>query len=923
MTAESGMQESLRAQSGRAVGPPAAAELVPPPHARAAADVLSAFETPAGGLDAATADVRLQRYGRNALPRAPPRSLAAIFLSQFRSPLIYVLLLAALLSLSLQEYTDAVFIAAVLLVNAAIGTIQEFGAQRSAESLQKLVTTRATVRRDGEVRDIDAEELVPGDLVLLDSGSRVPADLRLVDEQRLSIDESLLTGESDAVVKHAAAILDPDTATADRVNMAFAGSIVASGRGRGVVVATGCGTLLGEIAAEVLGRDTGKPPLLLRMERFTLRIAIAVAVAAAVLAVISLVRGMPLAEIFLLAVALAVSAIPEGLPVALTVALAVGLQRMARRNVIVRRLVAVEALGSCTCIASDKTGTLTVNQLTVSTLQLPDQPPWLVTGEGLSPEGTIVVPAGGRRGDHEDQLERLCRAGVLANEAVLAQRDGQWTGRGDTVDLALLVLARKTGLERAVLEARWPQLATVPYEPAIRFSASLNGSDGQEFASVKGAVETLLPMCRDMLTEDGPVALDPDRIRSQAAALARDGFRVLALADGPMPAGGAAHFGRDDLDGLILLGLVGMSDPLRPEALSAIEACESAGVDVRMVTGDDPETALAISREIGLARRREDVVTGQQLQAARQEGDEALARLCEQAKVFARVEPHQKLEIVRALQDSGQFVAVTGDGVNDAPALRAAQVGVAMGRGGTDVARETAEIILTDDNFASVVAGIEEGRIAYGNIRKVIFLLISTGAAEIVLFMLAVLMGLPLPLLAVQLLWLNLVTNGIQDVALAFEPGEGDELRRPPRPPQEPIFNRIMIERVLLSAVVMGVVGFLYYGHALAAGHELTEARNSLLLLMVLFENMQAFNSRSETLSVFAHDPLRNKILLVGTVLAQLVHIGAMYTPGLRDVLGLAPVSLSHWLELLVLALGLVVAMELAKLAARRRGQRR
>jgi len=451
----------------------------------------------------------------------------------------------------------------------------------------------------------------------------------------------------------------------------------------------------------------------------------------------------------------------------------------------------------------------------------------------------------------------------------------------------------------------------------------LNGSDGQEFASVKGAVETLLPMCRDMLTEDGPVALDPDRIRSQAAALARDGFRVLALADGPMPAGGAAHFGRDDLDGLILLGLVGMSDPLRPEALSAIEACESAGVDVRMVTGDDPETALAISREIGLARRREDVVTGQQLQAARQEGDEALARLCEQAKVFARVEPHQKLEIVRALQDSGQFVAVTGDGVNDAPALRAAQVGVAMGRGGTDVARETAEIILTDDNFASVVAGIEEGRIAYGNIRKVIFLLISTGAAEIVLFMLAVLMGLPLPLLAVQLLWLNLVTNGIQDVALAFEPGEGDELRRPPRPPQEPIFNRIMIERVLLSAVVMGVVGFLYYGHALAAGHELTEARNSLLLLMVLFENMQAFNSRSETLSVFTHDPLRNKILLVGTVLAQLVHIGAMYTPGLRDVLGLAPVSLSHWLELLVLALGLVVAMELAKLAARRRGQRR
>ena len=916
------MQRQLPTQSDRVSGGSAALGSLLPPHARAAAAVQLELESPAGGLDEATAGERLQRFGRNALPRAPARSLLAIFLSQFRSPLIYVLLLAALISLSLEEFTDAIFIAAVLLVNAAIGTIQEFGAQRSAESLQKLVTTRATVRRDGEPRDIDAEELVPGDLVLLDSGSRVPADLRLVAEQRLSIDESLLTGESNAVVKDAAAVLEADTATADRVNMAYAGSIVASGRGRGVVVATGRETLLGQIAAEVLGRDTGKPPLLLRMERFTVRIAIAVAVAAAALAAISLARGMPLSEIFLLAVALAVSAIPEGLPVALTVALAVGLQRMARRNVIVRRLVAVEALGSCTCIASDKTGTLTVNQLTVKMVQLPDQPPWLVTGEGLSPEGTIVVPEGGRRSDHEEQLSRLCQAGVLANEAVLAERGGQWTGRGDTVDLALLVLARKIGLTRATLEEQWPQLATVPYEPAIRFSASLNGREGREFASVKGAVETLLPMCRDMLTAEGPVALEPGQIRAQAVALARDGFRVLALADGPMPPGGAGSFGRDDLEGLTLLGLIGMSDPLRPEALPAIEDCEAAGVDVRMVTGDDPETALAISREIGLASRREDVVTGQQLQAARNEGEKALTGLCEQARVFARVEPHQKLEIVCALQNSGHFVAVTGDGVNDAPALRAAQVGVAMGRGGTDVARETAEIILTDDNFASVVAGIEEGRIAYGNIRKVIFLLISTGAAEIVLFMLAVMVGLPLPLLAVQLLWLNLVTNGIQDVALAFEPGEGDELRRPPRPPQEPIFNRIMIERVLLSAAVMGVVGFLYYEHALATGHDVDEARNSLLLLMVLFENMQAFNSRSETLSVFAHDPLRNKILLLGTVAAQLVHIAAMYTPGLRDVLGLAPVSLDHWLELLLLALSLVLAMELAKLYTRRRRHR-
>jgi magnesium-transporting ATPase (P-type) len=439
---------------------------------------------------------------------------------------------------------------------------------------------------------------------------------------------------------------------------------------------------------------------------------------------------------------------------------------------------------------------------------------------------------------------------------------------------------------------------------------------------VKGALETLLPMCSRMLSAEGPVEIEPEQLRAQGVALAREGYRVLALAAGELPVDRAGNFCQQDLAGLTFLGLVGMTDPLRPEALPAVEACEAAGVDVRMITGDDPETALAIARDLGLAQRREAVVTGRELQQAAEAGNREFDARCNAARVFARVEPHQKLEIVQSLQRGGQFVAVTGDGVNDAPALRAAQVGVAMGRSGTDVARETAEIILTDDNFASVVAGVEEGRIAYSNIRKVIFLLISTGAAEIVLFMLAVLAGLPLPLLAVQLLWLNLVTNGIQDVALAFEPGEGDELRRPPRPPNESIFNRIMVERVLVSALVMGVIAFLYFQHALAAGHSVEEARNSTLLLMVLFENMQAFNSRSETKSLFVHNPLRNKILLIGTVIAQLVHIGAMYTPGLSGVLGVAPVSLDHWLELLLLALSLVVVMELHKLFTRRRALR-
>ncbi|HSQ69685.1 MAG TPA: HAD-IC family P-type ATPase [Steroidobacteraceae bacterium] len=913
------MPQPQAQQRGTSDRPATDGEIGTPAHAQTSAEALALLRSRPEGLRPEEAVERLARYGSNALPRAPPRRLAAIFWGQFKSPLIYVLLFAAVLSLGLEEYTDAAFIAGVLLVNALIGTAQEFGAQRSAESLSKLVTSRATVKRAGEVREVNAEELVPGDIVLLDSGARVPADLRLLDVQRLSIDESLLTGESDAVNKRPEAVLPEDTATADRINIAFAGTIVGSGRGRGLVVATGGQTALGRIASDVLGRDTGKPPLVLRMERFTVRIAIAVAVAALSLAAVSLARGVPLAEIFMLAVALAVSAIPEGLPVALTVALAVGLQRMARRNVIVRRLVAVEALGSCTCIASDKTGTLTVNQLTVRVVQLPDQPPWIITGEGLVPEGTFVLPEGAHRTRHEQQLAELCTSGALANEAVLARRDGEWSGRGDTVDLALLVLARKAGLAREQLEAQAPELASIAYEPALRFSAALNGREGCTVASVKGALETLLPMCSRMLSADGPVAIEPEQLRAQGVALAREGYRVLALAAGELPEGRPENFCREDLAGLTFLGLVGMTDPLRPEALAAVEACEAAGVDVRMITGDDPETALAIARDLGLAQQREAVVTGRELQEATADGDREFDARCNPARVFARVEPHQKLEIVQSLQRGGQFVAVTGDGVNDAPALRAAQVGVAMGRSGTDVARETAEIILTDDNFASVVAGVEEGRIAYGNIRKVIFLLISTGAAEIVLFMLAVIAGLPLPLLAVQLLWLNLVTNGIQDVALAFEPGEGDELRRPPRPPNESIFNRIMIERVSISALVMGVIAFLYFQHALATGQGVEEARNSTLLLMVLFENMQAFNSRSETKSIFVHNPLRNKILLFGTVIAQLVHIGAMYTPGLSEVLGVAPVSLDHWLELLLLAFSLVAVMELQKLLTRRR----
>ena len=890
------------------------------PHTREAAELLDLLATPPRGLSQAEAEARLARFGRNALPRGKPPSLPAIFLAQFKSPLIYVLLAAALVSALLREWTDAGFIFAVLLINAVIGTFQEYAAERSAQALQKLVTAHSRVLRDGDTREIASEELVPGDIVLLESGASIPADMRLLDEHNLTIDESLLTGESLTVAKSASVILPADSALGERVNLAYAGTLVATGRARGLVVATGLHTELGRVAASVLGKRAVKAPLQVRMERFTHMIAIAVGIAVLLVAALELARGAPLAEIFILSVALAVSAIPEGLPVALTVALAVGMRRMAKRNVIVRRLVAVESLGSCTYIASDKTGTLTVNQLTLRRVQFADQPSWEVTGEGLVPEGTFVLPEGASRIDHERLLERLAHAAVLANEASLWQRDGTWAGSGDAVDLALLAFAHKAGVTQAAARERFPEIDAIPYESDARFAASLNRHADGSRAYVKGAVETVLAMCTRMAQAQDDVELIADEIRGRAEVLAADGYRVLALAEGPVALTSGESFSGEHLSKLTLLGLVALSDPPRAEARDAVAACRRAGITVAMVTGDHPATALSVARDLDIAAGADEVVTGGELADAARDDPAAFDILCRQGRVFARIEPRQKLAIVESLQRQGHYVAVTGDGVNDAPALRAAQVGVAMGKDGTDVARETAALVITDDNFASIVAGIEEGRIAYGNVRKVIFLLISTGAAEIVLFALALAAGAPLPLLAVQLLWLNLVTNGIQDVALAFEPAEGDELACPPRPPRERIFNRIMIERVVIAALVIGVLAFAAYQWMLARGYSVAEARNGTLLLMVLFENVQAFNSRSETLSVFRHNPLRNKLLLFGTLTAQLVHIGAMYTPGLRAVLGVQPVSAAHWMELLGIALAILAAMEVHKLL--RRGRR-
>lgn len=858
------------------------------------------------GLSASQAAERLLEYGLNVLPERKPPGLLRIFVCQFNSPFVYILFVAAVVSWVLGQIINSFFIFVVLLINAVIGTVQEFSAERAASALRKMVPYRTTVVRDGRAVVVNTADIVPGDFVLLVSGDRVPADIRLSAVQDLLVDESMLTGESMATVKDVSVKMPDDAPLGDRSDVCFAGTVIMSGRGEGEVLATGAATEIGRIAADVGMEDDIKPPLMVRIEKFTLRITYGILILVAVIFLITVIRGDDLATVFFLGVALAVSAIPEGLPAAITVALAVGMRRMAHRHVIIRRLLAVEALGSCTCIASDKTGTLTVNEMTVRQLVFPGGGVYEVSGEGLDLHG-LITPAASAA--DTARLKLLCHAGVLANEATLDKGADGLEGHGDEVDVGFLVLAGKLGFGYEAVRSSCQELGRIPYESVNAFSASVNRYEGGYEIFVKGSVERLLTMCSCARgVDEGMDAA----IRKQASRLAKSGYRVLGLAHRSVAIVPADP--GDFLNDFEFIGMVGIIDPLRPEALAAVQDCGSASIKVAMVTGDHPETALAIARQLGIADESMHPVTGLQIRQAMKSGPAVMQDLVNSTRVFARIEPHQKKQIVEQLIEANEFVAVTGDGVNDAPALSHAHVGIAMGRRGTDVARESADIILADDNFASIVEGIKQGRIVYSNIRKVIFLLISTGAAEIMLVMLSLLFGSPLPLFPIQLLWLNLVTNGIQHIALVMEPEEGHELRHPPRAPDEPVFNRLMNERVLVNAIFMGCLAFAVFQWQMDMGAAEADARNMTLLLMVLFENVHVLNSRSETLSVFRQGLFGNRLLIFAILGAQAIHIGAMYMPGLRSVLQIAPVTLLQWSQLLMVALTLIVVDELHKL---------
>jgi P-type Ca2+ transporter type 2C len=871
------------------------------------------------GLTEAEAAERLAFHGPNAMPQEKTQSVFGLFVLQFANPLAYILLAAVLVSLLLGDLKDAGFIGIVLVINGIVGTLQEYSASRAAAALKRLEQPLATVIRDGRQMEIQAAAIVPGDAVLLSPGARVPADMQLQDADGLQVDESLLTGESLPVRKSAPPLGASDAE--DRRFHAYAGSLVTRGRGAGIAVATGADTEIGQISRLVALPGEARAPLLVRMDRFARVIAACVGVAVLALVLAGAARGMGLEDLFMMSVGLAVSAIPEGLPVAISIALAIGMRRMAAANVIVRRMSAIEALGSCTVIASDKTGTLTQNELTVTEVLLPDATR-IEFGSGPSLDACTVAAPGLDATQCRLRASALLTAAALPNEATLQIAPDGWAGAGDTVDVALLAAAHKAGIVAGRVAEENPLISRIPYEPDLRFAASFHGEKGNVRIFVKGAPETLIAMADRMEWNGKTRPADRAELQAQIEMLAGRGLRVLGFAAGQMTSEHRGAYGHRHLSGLVFLGLAGLQDPLRPEVPGAVLACANAGISVCMVTGDDPRTAATIARSAGLAFKDADIMTGDQLARLEAEGTQALDRATRHVRIYARVEPAQKLSIVRSLARNGHFVAVTGDGVNDAPALRHAHVGVAMGRKGTDVAKASADIIITDDNFASIVAGIREGRVAYANIRKVVFMLVSTGAAEVLLFLLALPLGLPMPLLPVQLLWLNLVTNGIQDVALAAEPAEGDELQQPARRPSEPIFDAIMVRRIILSTTVMGAGGFAVFWVLLSQGVAVEQARNLLLLLFVLFENFLTLSSRSERFPLSSMRLTSNPLLLGGILAAQSLHISAMHIPLLRETLALSPVSALDWAVLLAIASLVAVVVEADKLlisALRRR----
>ena len=875
-------------------------------------ELFAEAQTNEKGLSDNQARERLLRDGPNKLPEETAISKLAIFLHQFKSPLIYMLLVAAVVTAFLQEFKDTIVILAVIGLNAIIGFFQEYRAEQNIRALKTIMVPRATALRNGLKTGIPSEQLVRGDIVLLESGDRVPADLRLIDAIELKIDESILTGESLPAEKACEAIQKENLMPGDQNNMAFMGTMVVAGRAKGVVVETGPRTILGAIARHVQEAGVTQAPLQVKFNRFTNGIAVLVLLAAGALVLLGLWTGEGLKDIFMTAVAAAVAAIPEGLPVVVTIALAISVARMARQNAIIRKLPAVETLGSTTVICTDKTGTLTKNEMTVK-LIYDGIHVYEVTGTGYDPKGEIFAEWLPPQPADQGALTEVLRIGLLCNESQLVEKDGRFVVQGDPTEGALIVSALKAGLDPEEEKKRYPQLSIIPFESDRGYMATLHEHRGKKLIYVKGAPEKVINMCTRCMAAEGELKR---KILDVSENFAKDGLRVLAMAFKEAPPDVNDIKYSDVETDLIVAGLQGMMDPPRPEAAEAIEGCKKAGIRVVMITGDHAVTALAVAKTLGVAADRDKVMTGQDLQVMT---DDELFAVVKEVSVYARVAPEHKFRVVQQLMKRGEIVAVTGDGVNDAPALKTAHIGVAMGKSGADVAKEAADMVVTDDNFASIFSAVKEGRIVFDNIRKVTFFLIPTGVASIISIIGTVVAGLPIPYVPAQLLWINLVTNGLQDVALAFEAAEDDVQQRPPRDPREGIMSRLLVERTILVGLVIAAGVVYNFWDSLNSGASLEKARTIAVTTMVFFQFFQAWNSRSEFQSVFKVSLTSNPFLLFALLAATLAQVAFLYVPSLQWIFRTEPLSTFDWMRVIGVAATVILLVEIDKWIRRRK----
>jgi Ca2+-transporting ATPase len=871
--------------------------------------VLHELNSSIEGLKFAEATERLRIYGFNRLPEEKKPTLLLKFTAQFKSPLIYILLVASAISFALHEVIDGSVILLITFFNAIIGFAQEYKAEKSLEALKKMAAPTATVIRESEEIEIPSEQLVPGDIVAIETGDRIPADVRLIEAVRLKVDEAILTGESVPVDKDPIP-LPQDTPITDRKNMLYAGTVAVSGRGLGVVVATAGNTEMGQIAKEVQSAPSTETPLQQKLGKIGQLLGFIGIAIALLLIFIGKIREFELRDLFFTAVAAAVSFIPEGLPALVTIVLAVGVQRMARRNAIIRKLPAVETLGAATVICTDKTGTITKNEMTIRVCWTSTSE-FYVTGDGYKPEGQFLVDGTPVQVNEFPELKLMLTICTLCNNSHLIERHGDWSIAGDPTEGAILVAARKAGLKKRTLEEEYKRIDEIPFESERQYMATINKTaSGQLLLCVKGAPERIISMCSSIRYHDKNEPLLPEKskfILETYQSLANRAYRVLAIAYKELPSEKSEVSQSDVERDLVFLGLVGMLDPPRPEVFEAVKKAKQAGIRVIMITGDNPATATAIAREVGILDNME-VVSGTELDNM---SDEELANRIGRIAVFARTEPRHKLRIVQALKQNGELVAMTGDGANDAPALKSADIGISMGITGTDVAREAADMVLADDNFATIVAAIEEGRVIFSNLRKVVEYLLATNTGEILTFISSIIAGLPLPLLPVQILWVNLVTDGFATSPLSVEPPESDVLKRPPRDPREPIISKFQISRILMVATIMTVGTMLLFERHLDVG--IVKARTIAFVTLATFQLYNAFNARSSVTSILKLGILSNLFVILGVGAGLFLQIAVVQIPLLHPVFRTTSLGFGEWLLALGVSGTLLVAEEMRK----------